>query len=93
MKQYKIITDENIYIPQEISNDELLKVHTKAYLDSLRVSVLNWILLNTFFKHEVVDYFDIILQWSCKVAAVAEIPLLALLPNVALQKMYLKCMR
>ncbi|XP_065205685.1 histone deacetylase 11 [Planococcus citri] len=67
LKQEKLLTNESLNIPEEIQKDELLKIHTKKYLNSL--------------------------NWSFRVAAVAEMPILAFLPNIMLQRMYLQCMR
>ena len=62
-----IFKNENFIAPVEASENRLLEVHTKEYLESLK--------------------------WSWKVAAVTEVPPVALLPNFIVQKVLLKPLR
>jgi histone deacetylase 11 len=63
----KMITNDTIIEPNEATKDELLVVHTRRYLSSLK--------------------------WSIQVAAVLEVPLVALLPNFIVQWRVLKPLR
>lgn len=67
LKRAEFITDETIVSPNETEKDDLLVVHSKKYLKSLKCSY--------------------------KVAQIAEVPPLALVPNFLIQKAYLKPMR
>ncbi|KAJ8720732.1 hypothetical protein PYW08_006197 [Mythimna loreyi] len=67
LKRAEFITDDNIVKPVEAQKSDLLVVHTKKYLKSLK--------------------------WSAKVAVIAEVPVLALVPNMLVQYAYLKPMR
>ncbi|XP_028415597.1 histone deacetylase 11-like [Dendronephthya gigantea] len=62
-----ILKNQNFISPVEASEENLLEVHTKEYLDSLK--------------------------WSWKVAAVTEVPPVALLPNFIVQRVMLKPLR
>jgi histone deacetylase 11 len=61
------LADERLYTPPMVSDNELLKVHTQEYLDSLTT--------------------------SSTMAQITEIPLVAVVPNVFVQKYVLKPMR
>ncbi|XP_047538953.1 histone deacetylase 11 [Vanessa atalanta] len=61
------ITQECLVKPLEAKENDLLVVHTKKYLKSLK--------------------------WSGKVAMIAEVPVVACLPNILVQRAYLKPMR
>lgn len=61
------LNEKSIYVPVEASEDELLTVHTKRYLNTLK--------------------------WSWNVAKIAEVPLLAVVPNVFCQRCCLRPMR
>lgn len=67
LKEAGLITDERLVKPFEAKKSDLLTVHTKKYLKSLK--------------------------WSPKVAMIAEVPVLALVPNLLVQYAYLKPMR
>lgn len=67
LKTNGFVTEEQVQNPEEITEKDLLKVHTKKYLSSLK--------------------------WSINVAKIAEIPILATVPNTFVQKGYLKPMR
>ncbi|KAL1110400.1 hypothetical protein AAG570_007931 [Ranatra chinensis] len=67
LKEMLNINENNIVAPQEITTEDLLMVHSKSYLNSLK--------------------------WGWNVAAIAEIPLLALMPNFLIQSCYLRPMR
>ncbi|CAB3225474.1 unnamed protein product [Arctia plantaginis] len=67
LKEAKFITDEQLVTPLEPTKSDLLVVHTKRYLRSLK--------------------------WSAKVAIIAEVPIIACVPNIWVQHAYLKPMR
>ncbi|KAL4706700.1 hypothetical protein ACJJTC_014455 [Scirpophaga incertulas] len=67
LKNADLITDNLLVKPLEAQKSDLLTVHTKQYIRSLK--------------------------WSMKVATIAEIPVLACLPNMLIQYAYLKPMR
>ncbi|XP_021187443.2 histone deacetylase 11 [Helicoverpa armigera] len=67
LKEADFIKDENLVKPLEAQKSDLLIVHSKKYLKSLK--------------------------WSPKVAVIAEVPMIALVPNILVQYAYLKPMR
>lgn len=67
LKEAKFITGEELVSPVEPSKSDLLVVHTKEYLKSLK--------------------------WSAKVASIAEVLILACIPNLLVQRTYLRPMR
>ncbi|PZC80110.1 hypothetical protein B5X24_HaOG215332 [Helicoverpa armigera] len=67
LKEAEFIKDENLVKPLEAQKSDLLIVHSKKYLKSLK--------------------------WSPKVAVIAEVPMIALVPNILVQYAYLKPMR
>ncbi|XP_047027312.1 histone deacetylase 11 [Helicoverpa zea] len=67
LKEAEFIKDENLVKPLEAQKSDLLVVHSKKYLKSLK--------------------------WSPKVAVIAEVPMIALVPNILVQYAYLKPMR
>ncbi|XP_028172661.1 histone deacetylase 11 [Ostrinia nubilalis] len=67
LKNAELITDECLVKPHEAKKSDLLVVHTKKYLRSLK--------------------------WSTKVAMIAEVPVVACLPNMLVQYAYLRPMR
>ncbi|XP_022104034.1 histone deacetylase 11-like isoform X2 [Acanthaster planci] len=67
LKEKGMLSDETIIRPSEATTEDLLVVHTKKYLDSLR--------------------------WSVTVATITEVPPVALLPNVVVQRKVLKPLR
>lgn len=67
LKEANFITDDCLVKPFEAKKQDLLVVHTKKYLKSLK--------------------------WSTKVAMIAEVPVIACLPNMLVQYAYLRKMR
>ncbi|CAK1542709.1 unnamed protein product [Leptosia nina] len=67
LKEANFITSECLVKPNEAKENDLLVVHTKKYLKSLK--------------------------WSAKVAIIAEVPIVACVPNILVQHAYLKPMR
>ncbi|CAH0663703.1 unnamed protein product [Chilo suppressalis] len=67
LKNAELITDECLVKPLEAQKRDLLVVHTKKYLKSLK--------------------------WSANVAVIAEVPIIACVPNALVQYAYLKPMR
>ncbi|KAJ2945239.1 hypothetical protein O0L34_g9310 [Tuta absoluta] len=67
LKDVGLISDETIVAPREATKQDLLIVHSEAYLKSLK--------------------------WSHNVAMIAEVPLLVFVPNIFVQRAYLKPMR
>ncbi|XP_014288120.1 histone deacetylase 11 isoform X1 [Halyomorpha halys] len=67
LKELISLNDNEIFLPEEATIQDLLLVHTQRYLNSLK--------------------------WGWNVASIAEIPLLAFLPNIFIQRCYLRPMR
>ncbi|XP_053616626.1 histone deacetylase 11 [Plodia interpunctella] len=67
LKEGSFIDDDAIVQPNEAQKSDLLVVHTKKYLKSLK--------------------------WSVNVAMIAEVPVVACLPNILVQHAYLRPMR
>uniref|UniRef100_A0A1B6CBV8 Histone deacetylase domain-containing protein n=1 Tax=Clastoptera arizonana TaxID=38151 RepID=A0A1B6CBV8_9HEMI len=67
LKENGYVDETSVTKPEEASKEDLLCVHSEAYLNSLK--------------------------WSWNVAAIAEVPVIAVVPNFLIQKMYLRPMR
>lgn len=82
--------DGTVYTPPEVTLDELLDVHTKRYIESLKViEALLWRSCDVFIIVSSLRLF----QWSLNVAKIAEIPPLMFVPNCFVQRSYLRPMR
>ncbi|XP_013407762.1 histone deacetylase 11-like isoform X1 [Lingula anatina] len=78
LKEAGMIRDDTTVRPREASADDLMIVHPKRYLDSLKLAT-------------IVD--GIITEWSITVAGITEVPPVALLPNFLVQRKVLRPFR
>ncbi|XP_045164224.2 histone deacetylase 11-like isoform X2 [Mercenaria mercenaria] len=79
LKEAGMIRDDTTVRPVEATENDLLKVHTKGYINSLR---LTSIVEGTVLK-----------EWSMTVAGITEVPPVALLPNFIVQRKVLRPFR
>ncbi|KAL3852141.1 hypothetical protein ACJMK2_015820 [Sinanodonta woodiana] len=79
LKDDNLLQDDTTARPQEATEQDLLVVHKKSYLESLKLaSILEWTVLK---------------EWSMTVAAITEVPPVAMLPNFIVQNKVLKPFR
>ncbi|XP_052287071.1 histone deacetylase 11-like isoform X2 [Dreissena polymorpha] len=79
LKEKNMVQDDTLVKPIEASEEDLLVVHSKKYIDSLK---LTSIVEGTVLK-----------EWSINVAGIAEVPPVALLPNFIVQRKLLRPFR
>ncbi|XP_070559323.1 histone deacetylase 11-like isoform X2 [Ptychodera flava] len=77
LKDDGMIRDDTIVTPREASEEDLLVVHTKRYIDSLKQS----------------NFVEKMPEWSINVATITEVPPVAFLPNFIVQRKVLKPFR
>ncbi|XP_046568110.1 histone deacetylase 11-like isoform X2 [Haliotis rubra] len=77
LKESKMVREETIVKPLEATEDDLLVVHSRNYINSLKLT----------------DIVEGINEWSMNVAGITEVPPVALLPNFVVQKRVLRPFR
>ncbi|KAI4798907.1 hypothetical protein KUCAC02_020400 [Chaenocephalus aceratus] len=88
LKEEQFLTDENMVEAREASEEDLLVVHTKRYLNKLKVTQITH---NTPLSMTLNNGTDA--QWSVVVANITEIPPLIFLPNFLVQRRVLRPLR
>ncbi|KAI3369628.1 hypothetical protein L3Q82_025340, partial [Scortum barcoo] len=98
LKEEQFISDGSIVEAREATEDDLLVVHTKRYLNRLKVALFFFNTSNFYW----IFYYDsmtcslqslISSQWSLVVATITEIPPLLFLPNFLVQRKVLRPLR
>ncbi|XP_071082818.1 histone deacetylase 11-like isoform X1 [Haliotis cracherodii] len=77
LKESKMVREETIVKPLEATEDDLLLVHSRNYINSLKLT----------------DIVEGINEWSMNVAGITEVPPVALLPNFIVQRKVLRPFR
>ncbi|KAJ8301577.1 hypothetical protein KUTeg_020564 [Tegillarca granosa] len=77
LKEAGMIRDDTIVTPLEASEDDLRFVHSKEYINSLKLT-------------SILEGID---EWSLTVAGITEVPPVALLPNFIVQRKVLRPFR
>ncbi|KAF2976399.1 hypothetical protein EK904_003633, partial [Melospiza melodia maxima] len=81
LKEEKLIADDLIVQAREATDEDLLVVHTRRYLNKLKVLYL------------LICFSSKLSRWSFVVATITEIPPVAFLPNFIVQRKVLKPLR
>ncbi|XP_064288227.1 histone deacetylase 11 isoform X1 [Passer domesticus] len=81
LKEEKLIADDLIVQAREATDEDLLVVHTRRYLNKLKVLYL------------LMCFSRKLSRWSFVVATITEIPPVAFLPNFVVQRKVLKPLR
>ncbi|KAL8611213.1 Histone deacetylase 11 [Nucella lapillus] len=77
LKDAGMVRDDTLVVPVEATEEDLLAVHTKRYLSSLKLTSI----------------LEGVNEWSMTVAGITEIPPVALLPNFIVQRKVLRPFR
>ncbi|KAF4803901.1 Histone deacetylase 11 [Turdus rufiventris] len=99
LKEEKLIADDLIVQAREATDEDLLVVHTRRYLNKLKVLYLHVFVQQTVqMLHKTMNFLCVSIlnfgkEWSFVVATITEIPPVAFLPNFVVQRKVLKPLR